>query len=119
MLAGVDADAEDKPLGVDEQMAFAPLHLLAAVVAAQAADASRLNRLRVDNAGAGLRIASQAYAQPLAQQGMNVAPRPIQPPFAKVVKDRLPGWELPWQQAPGAATAYHVEDGITDVCMKG
>ncbi len=91
----MDGGREDEPLGVHEQMALAAFDLLAPVVAAHAADAGGLDGLRVNYARAGLRVASQAHAQPFAQDRMDMLPRPIQPPFAKVVKDRLPGRELP------------------------
>jgi hypothetical protein len=41
----MDVDAEHQAFGIDEQMAFAALHLLAGVVAAHPAHSRRLDRL--------------------------------------------------------------------------
>jgi hypothetical protein len=110
----MDRDREEEALGVDEHVPLAALHLLAAVEAAQAADSRRFDRLAVNAASAGLWIAPQLDAQPLAQNGVQPLPRPIQTPLPEIVVHGLPSRQILRKEAPGAAGAQHVEDGVED-----
>lgn len=108
----MDGDAEDASFGVHQHMAFASFDLLAAIIPAHPTDAGGLDRLAVNDPSAGLGITPQADAEPLAQDGMEALPRPIQPPHARIVIDRLPGRPFLRQEAPGAARAQDGEDGV-------
>ncbi len=108
----MDADGEHEALGVDEQMPLAALDLLAAVVAAHAANAGRLDGLAVDDASAGLGIAAQAHPQPLPQHQMDPLPGAVEAPLSKVMVDRLPRRQVAGQQAPGPARPDDIEDGV-------
>jgi hypothetical protein len=110
----VDADGEHEALGIDEQVALAPLDLLAAVVAPQAADAGSLDRLAVDDARTRLRIATQAHAYLFTQDRMEAFPGAVHAPLSKVVEDGLPRRKLVRQQAPGPADPHNVEDRVED-----
>ena len=56
-----------------------------------------------------------AHAELLAQHLVEVLPRSVHTPEAKVVIGGLPGWELVRQQPPRAATSNDVEDGVQDL----
>src|SRR5262249_28562463 len=77
-------------------------------------DAGRLDRLALDDAGAGLGIAPELDAQALAQNGVDPLPRPVEPPGANIVGDGLPRRQIVRQQTPGAAGAQGREDGVED-----
>ena len=82
-MRGAHADGQYKAFGVDEQMALAPLDLLAllaAVVAAHAADAGRLDRLAVNDPSAGRWMAPQSHPQPLAQHLVDPLPGAVAAP---------------------------------------
>jgi hypothetical protein len=58
----VDLGAEDQALGFDQEVALAAAELLGPVVAALPTDAGRLDRLAVQDPGAGLRVLARASA---------------------------------------------------------
>jgi hypothetical protein len=47
-----------------------------------------------------------------------VLPRPIETPQPEVVIGRLPCWELVREQAPDAASPYHIVNGIQDLANR-
>jgi hypothetical protein len=93
-------------------MALASFHFLTAVIPADAAHASGLDRLAVDDPSTGLRITAQPYTETLAQDGVKALPGPIQLPGANIVIHCLPGRPLLRQEAPGPAAAHDVEDRV-------
>ena len=108
----VHVERTDQAFGVHQHVARAPDQLLGAVVAAHAAHLGGLDGLAVDRARTGLRIASQADAQALAQEPMHPFPGAVEPPGAQIVVHRLPGWPLLRQQALGTAGAHDIQDGV-------
>ena len=49
---------------------------------------------------------------------MDLLPEPLQPPEPEIMVHGLPGWQIVGQQAPGTATAEHVEDGIENLAHR-
>src|SRR4051812_8246688 len=68
--------------------------------------------LAVQDPGAGGRITALADALVFAQHGQDLFPQPVAAPEAKVVVDGLPGRQVMGQQAPGAAAAHPIRDGV-------
>ncbi len=100
---------------VDQYVALAAIDAFGAVIAALTADAGRPDRLAIDDARAGMRVASDADAELLAQNRVHVFPGAIETPQTEIVISSLPGWELVREQPPGAATPNNVEDGVQDL----
>ena len=100
---------------IDQDMALSAIDAFRAVVATNAADASRPDGLAIDNASARLRIAPDGRAELLAQDGVQVLPGAVQTPEPEIVVGGLPGCEFMWEQSPGTATPYDVEDGVQDL----
>src|SRR5215210_3615194 len=101
-------------------MALAPFHLLAGVVAALlAAHPGGLDALAVHDPGARLRVPSEPDSSPPTQGRVQPLPRPVDAPGSEVVVvDGLPRREVVREQAPGAAAAHHVEDGVEDLAQR-
>ena len=114
-ISRVHFRSQHEPLAIYENVAFAAIDAFGAIVAAYAADPGRPYRLTVDDASARLRVASNTRAELLAQHLVDMLPRSVHTPQAKVVIGGLPGWELVRQQPPRAATSNDVEDGVQDL----
>src|SRR5262249_18698278 len=117
-IGRVDEGLEEHALRADEQVALAPGHLLAGVVAVRV----RWPPLSVvltdwtrDDRRAGRRLAPHPAPRRLAQPGMDPLPGAVLAPQPEVVLDRLPGRQVVRQQAPGLAAAPHVEVGVRDL----
>jgi hypothetical protein len=106
---------QHKAQAVDQDVALAAIDAFGAIVAADAANPGRPDRLTVDDAGARLRVAPNTRAELLAQQLVQMLLRSVHTPEPKVVVGSLPGWELVRQQPPRAATSNDVEDGVQDL----
>ena len=100
---------------IDQNVALAAIDAFRAVVATDAADASRTNRLAVDDACTRLGVAPDIRAELLAQDCVEVLPGAVQTPQAEIVIGGLPGRELVREQPPSAATPNNVEDGVQDL----
>ena len=100
---------------IDQDVALAAIDAFRAVVATNAADASCPDGLAIDDASARLRIAPDRRAELLAQDGVQVLPGAVQTPEPEIVIGGLPGCELMWEQSPGTATPYDIEDGVQDL----
>jgi len=107
--------AQHQAATIDQHVALAAIDAFGAVVATNAADAGRANRLAIDDACTRLRVAPDSRAELLAQDSVEVLPGAVQPPQAEIVIDGWPGRELVWQQPPSAATSNNVEDGVQDL----
>jgi hypothetical protein len=70
-VCSVHHGAEDEPLRLDREVALAAVDLLPAVEAPHAADAADLDRLAVENRGAGLRVAAGTDTDALAEGGVH------------------------------------------------
>src|SRR5205085_1844467 len=86
---------------VHEYVPFAPIHILARVIAMLAATVCSLDTLRIKDRRRGLRVAARGSSQPLTQAVMDTFPDALQLPEPEVVIDDSPRRELMWQQAPG------------------
>src|SRR4028119_1013088 len=78
---------QERALRVDEQMAFAALDLLAAVVPTRSAHLSGPDRLAVNDRGGGLTRPADATAITLAQSLGHVLPGAVLAPLGIVVED--------------------------------
>src|SRR5262249_7719248 len=83
--------------------------------AARPATGRGLDRLAVDDGGAGLRVAPGGDAHFPAQGGVPLLPQFGALPISEVTVDSLPGGEVVRQHAPTGATGELVEDGIDDL----
>jgi hypothetical protein len=105
-IGGMHQRFDHQAQGIDQQMARAPLHLLAPVVARcvrRPPPFSGLDRLAVHDASAGRGGAARALAGALAQRRMDPFPVATQPPRAPVLIHRLPGRQVMREQMPGSA----------------
>src|SRR5262249_1959551 len=80
-----------------------PAIFFPAVVALGAAGLGRLDRLAIEDAGAGRRLAVVEEANASPQRGMNVLPDALATPGVEVVGDGLPGREVMGQHHGVAA----------------
>jgi hypothetical protein len=71
--------AKQEAFGIDQQMALAPHHTLVPIEAAHAAH-ERLDRLAVNDGGAGRGIPAGMQPRQLAQLAMDLSPRLIKAP---------------------------------------
>src|SRR3712207_4455413 len=95
-----------------QKVAFAAVYLLGTVVAASAAFLRGPRRLTVHDRRARHRFATRHRADALAQDAVDPLPGTIEAPSTEVMVDGLPGRELVRKEAPGAAAAHCVEDGV-------
>ena len=114
-IGSVHFGAQHKAPSIDQDMAFAAIDALGAIVATDAADPSRAYGLAVDNAGGGVGVAPDGDAELLTQDSVQVFPGAIETPHTEIVIRSLPGCELVREQPPSAATPYHVEDAVQDL----
>lgn len=105
---------EQQTQRIHQEVALAAIHLLAAVVAMRPALFGRLDRLAVDDGGAGSGLAPVRLAHALAEDAVNTLPDASATPRAKIVEDRRPGTIFTWHIAPGAARPQEIEDAIED-----
>src|ERR671910_33308 len=115
-LCAHDLCLEYEAFGVYQQMSLTALYPLPVVVAAFfSTHAGRLDRLRIDDTRARLRVPVESNPQPLAQGCVHPCPCSVQAELSKVVVDATPRREIVRKQAPGAAAPYDVEDGVKDL----
>jgi len=117
-ISGMDLrfehQAKRHPGGTRQEMSLVARELLATIVAADTANAGCLDRLAIHDAVTRLRIASLTHPLPFAKGGVRSLPGPIESPGMEVMVDRLPWWELPWEQSPVTASSDNVEDAVAD-----
>src|SRR5262249_17385732 len=77
------------------------------------------DRLAVDAAGAGGRLALLLAADLLAQHVVNLLQGAVVPPLVEVAPDGALGREVLGQVAPLAAGPHDVEDGVEHVAHRG
>ena len=121
-IARVPFGEQHKAASIDQNVAFAAINAFGAVIAAHTVDAGRPDRLAIDDACAGMRVAPDGDVELLAQDSVHVFPGAIETPQTEIVISSLPGWELVREQPPGAATPNQVEDGVQisrTGCMRG
>jgi hypothetical protein len=110
--------SQHEPLAIYENVAFAAIDAFGAIVAADAANPGRPDRLTVDDARARLRVTPNTRTELFAQHLVDMLPGAVYTPEPKVVVRGLPGWELVRQQPPGTATSDDVEDGVQDLTLR-
>src|SRR5260221_4515620 len=96
-------DLKQQTQGIDQDVSLAAIHLLAAVVPMRAALFGGLDRLAIDDRGAGSRLASSRATHALTQDAVYALPDAGQAPRAKIVIDSGPRPILLPQITPGAA----------------
>src|SRR5258708_22524877 len=104
-VGGMHHDREQQTEGIHENMPLATLHRFAAVVAMRPAWFGRLDRLALDDGGAGSGLASDRSTHALAEDAVNALPGASPAPDAKIVQHRGPWALFTGQGAPGAARA--------------
>src|SRR6266446_5496120 len=109
---GGDHNGQNQSQAVHRQVAFAPQHLFARVVAAFSGLVAGSDRLAVHNSCRRRDLSLFGLAQPVSQGVVNEPPSPVLGPLSKVAIDRLPPTQIPGQQPPGATRANDVENGI-------
>jgi hypothetical protein len=114
-VRGVHLCAQDQAAGIDQDVAFAAVHALGAIVATDTTHACCPDRLTVDDRRTRLGLSPDAGAELLAQDSVQMLPCAVQSPETEVVIGRLPGWELVREQSPSAATPHNIEDGVQDL----
>lgn len=97
---------------IDQDMAFAPIDLLAGIVTPLVADLGTLYALAVDDTSTGVALASIDQAHLFPQVSMNGFPQTVALPGSEVVIGRSPRGKVSWQVAPLAARFDHVENGV-------
>src|SRR5205085_6965720 len=112
-------DGYQQPQGINQDMAFASVDLLAAIAAALLTALGRLDRLAVNGAGAGSCGASGLGADQRAEGVEQSLPGAVAGPVLEVVVDRLPGREVMGQRPPAASLACVVEQGVDDLAQVG
>src|SRR5262249_17680531 len=112
-------DRQQEPQAIDPGVPLAAGDLLAGVVAALAALRGRLDRLAVGGRGPRAGVAPGAGADPLAQGLVDAVPGAVVAPASVPGVDRGPGREVVRQQAPLAAGADQVEDGVEHLAQFG
>src|SRR5262245_37572384 len=113
-VGGMHDHLEQQPEGIHQNMPLAAIHLLAAVVAMWPTLFGRLDRLAINDRGAGSGLASSRATHALTQDSLDPRPETGSAPEAKIVEDRGPGTIVPWHIPPGAARAQEVEDPVED-----
>src|SRR5258708_17155077 len=105
-------DLEQHPHRIDEQVTFTPVHFLPAIISMKPTALRRFDRLAINDASTGRRLASRLHAQALAQRSHELFPDACIAPLAKVVIDRSPGRALMREPPPRPATAQHITNSV-------
>src|SRR5215469_14247667 len=98
-------------------MSFAPFHLFAVVVAADAGELlNRLHALHIQNgARSGLRRAAHTLALGRVQGAVQAEPGAPETPAPEMIEHCLPGWEVCGEIPPRAPSTQDGEDGVEDI----
>ena len=111
-VGGVDLRRHQMALGVGQDVALAPLDLLAGVEAARAGDVGAARRLAVDHPGARAGLPALGLARRHHQVEVDRPPQPAVPPGVEVAADRRNRRVMRRQGAPLAAGPGHIENGV-------
>lgn len=102
---------QHQALRIHDQVAFAPLDLLAAVISTRwSTDATRFDRLTIDDRRT--RLATEATPYRFTQGGVNSLPNAQQSPQAGVVEGCLPLLSIVREPSPAAVGFGHIEHRI-------
>ena len=111
-FAGRTASPQIRPSVSTSRCRLRPATFFSPVVALGAAGLGRLDRLAVEDAGAGGRLPPVQPPDLGPQGGVDLLPDALVPPGVEVVGDGLPGREVVGQHPPGAAAPGQVQDGV-------
>ena len=113
-VGGVDHGMNEIAIGVGEDVALAPLDLLACIIAARTARFCGFHALTVDHPGAGRCFAAN-YLSSDQQQGMvEREPLAVVAPQVEPAAHCRNRWKAWWQHSPRQTTAQQVEDRLDD-----
>ncbi len=114
-----DKDRDRRASCIEQQKAFAPLHILVGVVPT---DAGRLldslHTLTVHGGDAQIRTVAYAPVFGAMHCSVEQMPDPTEAKATKVVEHRLPGREILGEIAPSAAATHDVEDGVENAAQR-
>ena len=98
--------------GVGEKMSFAALDLLARIKTARPAGFGGFDRLTIDDAGRGARLATSRFARLQQQLEIDPLQHPAVTPSIEIMLHRRIGRKLPRQLPPLASGPHHIEQRI-------
>src|SRR5258708_28766804 len=105
-------DLEQQPHRIDEQVTFTPVHFLPAIISMRPTALRLFDRLAINDASTGRRLAPRWHARALAQRSHEFSPAACIPPLAKVVIARCPAGVLRRDPPPAPATAQHIKNSV-------
>src|SRR5918911_1680103 len=112
MSAGATGARSSSPSVSTRMWRLRPLTSFPPVEAALAAGFGGLDRLAVQDGGAGLGMATRRHPDAFAQDGVQVLPGAVLGPLVEVVADGPPIRELLGQQSPLAAGPLQIQPTI-------
>lgn len=113
-MGGVYQDGQQQPQRISDDVTLAALDALAAIEAAQSPDMRSLDRLAIDEGGAGTGLAS-GFDADTAPEGIGQAfEQALLGPLSEVIVDGLPGREALGEHAPLASGFVEVKQGVTE-----
>ena len=96
-------------------MPFAPLDLLASVIAAYPSRFTGAYGLTIQNRGTRVWIATCCLPHLFPQPIMDLPPDSAPAPAPEIVIDGAPRWKIMRQQFPGTATAHGIENAVEEL----
>src|SRR5215471_5430643 len=111
-VGGVHLDGEQRNIGIGDDVALTPFHLLSHIKPAWAATFRGLNALAVDNAGRGRGLTSRRPANTLDEHTIDPVPNSPVAPAVEVILNGRARRKVLRHGAPLAAGGKNVEDGV-------
>src|ERR1043166_2081998 len=105
-----DANLQQQPQGIDQDMTLNPLGFLGCIVASLPSLVSRADRLTVQSGRRGL----HAFAHRLTPQIVDNLPASLLGPLPKVIVNSLPRAKVSGKQPPRATRAHKVEQHVAN-----
>ncbi len=107
-------EANGKSFSIDQKVALTPSHELSPVEPTFSARFGRLDRLAIENPGAGSRLPPFALSPAAVERPVDAFERSVGAPLAEVGVDSLVVGQVTGQVAPGAAVFGNVENRVDD-----
>jgi hypothetical protein len=111
----VHTDAQHQSQRVHQQVTFASMDLLVAVVPSRSRHGTRAHGLTVDHSGAWGGLVSRFNSDSFTQQCVPLHPHPLDAPLPQVGVHRGPRRQVSGEESSGATAAQNGEDGVDDV----
>lgn len=111
-VGAVHLGADQEPVGVGDDVALAPVDLLAGVVPARPAALGSFDRLAVDDPAREARFSARPFAGLLEQDEIDPFPQPIGLPRIEVALHRRAVGKIVRQQAPRAGRSRDVKQAL-------